>query len=169
MQPSIRDAIVLGRQGARERGVARLTAEAESLGVDVDFIIPSTSFMRDWARASDVSSSYTRRWLRKAEETESARDASIETAGSLERIGATESSSAFSAGRTDALRLSGVTELMRVWDAESDACPVCRSVEGEMVSIHQAFSIGEPGSVHSFCRCGWTAVSVTLKSEPENG
>lgn len=163
LQPYIRDAVVLARSGARTRGVNRLIVEADTLGAQISFPQLNSAFMRDWMRADEVSRSYATRWLRNAEEVGSARAASAATQGSLERIGVTESSEAFNSGRTAALRDSGVTHIMRAWDAESGACPICSEADGQIVGTNESFSIGEPGSVHAHCRCGWTAVGVTLK------
>lgn len=180
MQPRMRDAIVLARSGARERGLKRLADEAESLGVTADFLTPSNAFFRNWARASQVSQSYATRWLRKAETLKSPSLASKATQGSLERIGVTESSGAFTAARSEALqqtqlneagggnrvRLVSETRLMKVYDATLDrrTCSVCEGQDGTVVGINESFPAGEPGSVHAFCRCTWQLIRVNFTS-----
>jgi hypothetical protein len=145
-----------------------LSAEAESIGADVRLAGLESEFARDWIRADRVSKSFTARWFGKAQELESPRAASAATQGSLERIGVTESSEAFTSGRTAALSDAQVvseTALMRAWDATLDrrTCSTCSSANGTIVGIHEAFPAGEPGSVHAFCRCGFTLVRVNFR------
>lgn len=52
-------------------------------------------------------------------------------------------------------------ELHKRWDAMLDACPICRSLDGEIRPLDQDFTDGyEPGYVHIACRC----VSTLLPS-----
>ncbi len=124
----------------------RLQAEAESLGLDVSGVMALPEFARDWQRAEHIMRRYAGEDLTTAERA---------------RIAITESSEAFSNGRTVAARTleSSAQLVMREWDAELDACPVCFSMDGTRVGILDNFSIGEPGAVHPFCRCGWTLVN----------
>jgi SPP1 gp7 family putative phage head morphogenesis protein len=164
MRPKLRDAIVLGRQGARERGVSRLVSEANLLNVRIDTSALGSEFARDWTRGSLVSRSHVDRWLKKAHELEDVKAATAATRGSIERIAATESSEAFSAGRTRAAKTVTESELMRVWDASLDkrTCDVCSGADGKVVGVNEPFPAGEPGAVHAFCRCGWTLTKVSF-------
>jgi murein DD-endopeptidase MepM/ murein hydrolase activator NlpD len=170
LRPSIRDAIVLGRQGARTRGVERLSAEANAIGayVDVDLARSLSEFSRDWIRANRVSESYARQWLKKSVELDGNRAASLATRSALERIAVTESSEAFSSGRTAvALEARSETQLMRVWDSTLDkrTCEVCEGADGTIVGVAEDFPEGEPGGVHAHCRCGWTLTTVSFRSK----
>ncbi len=162
----MRDAVVVARQAAGAKGVARLSAEAKSLGVDLPKV-PGVhgDFAVDWQRADRASKSYSDRWLRSAVELEDAEAASVATQGSLERIAVTESSEAFTAGREAAAETAQVTEteLMKVWDASLDrrTCPTCEEADGTMVGITEDFPQGSPGGVHAFCRCSWTLITMT--------
>lgn len=171
MQSSFRDAVVIGRQGARERGLSRLVAEADAIDVPLDVSSADMmSFGRDWIRADRVSRSFSERWVKAANELESTKAASAETLSALERIAVTESSEAFSSGRSVALATHPSTELMRVWDATLDkrTCDVCEGADGTMVGASQAFSVGEPGAVHSNCRCSWALTTVSFSAKAKH-
>lgn len=172
LQPAMRDAIVLTRNGAARRGIERLINEADSLGADVTLQRGASGFFQDWLRADGISRSYSARWLRSAEETSSATKANAATQGSLGRIAVTESSQAFNESRLallDDIRrapdVATVTELMRVWDATLDraTCPVCEDADGTIVGLNESFPDGEPSGVHPNCRCTFTLIGVTLK------
>lgn len=48
--------------------------------------------------------------------------------------------------------------LLKEWNAQSDSCPICSSIDGETVPVGASFSIGtEPGSAHPSCRC-WVEI-----------
>lgn len=174
MQRAMRDAIVLARNGARNRGVERLGAELRANGIrDVAVSIADEEFARDWIRASRLSRSYAARWLNKATTLMNPRAASTATRGSLERIAVSESSEAFTSGRTSALsnappRLVSELRVMRVWDAELDrrTCPTCAAADGTMVGANEPFPLGEPGSLHPFDRCGFSLVTVNFRGTP---
>jgi hypothetical protein len=85
--------------------------------------------------------------------------------GSLDRIAATENAHAFNAEREIAARELDAApsrdgEWMKVWDAllDSHTCPICRSADGTIVSLYEAFPLGMPGGVHPYCRCDWSLV-----------
>jgi hypothetical protein len=87
--------------------------------------------------------------------------------GSIERIAATENAQAFNAEREIAARELAAApsrngEWMKVWDALLDVktCPICRSADGTIVSLTQAFPLGMPGDVHPYCRCDWSLILV---------
>lgn len=142
---SLRDAIVVARQNSRQMGIDRLVQEAAALGVTASGEGAALAeFARDWRRAEKVARGY-----RRVEPTE----------GQLERIAVSESSEAFSSGRTRFARSFHSPDLIRVWDSERDACPICFAANGTMVGIHENFPLGEPGDVHPWCRCGWTLLS----------
>lgn len=171
LRTGIRDAVVLARTESRRRGQERLIGEAESLGIDLSPKLNRLDFFRDWARADAVGQSYATRWLKKANDL-GVEQASTATEGSLTRIAVTESSQAFSAARVDLAeslperpRLAEVSHLMRVWDATLDnrTCEVCEAADGKIVGLNEAFPEGEPGSVHSNCRCTFTLVGMTFK------
>ena len=141
---NLRSAIVVARQHSREVGVRRLVEEAEALGVDTSGQIALPEFVRDYRRAERIARKYQRSEL---------------TDAAKERIAVTESSEAFSSGRSAFARGFHHPSLIKVWNAERDACPVCYSADGYMVGIHENFPLGEPGSVHPFCRCYWDLLS----------
>jgi hypothetical protein len=132
-------------------------------------LVLDSAFLRVWGnthtlaareayRAASAAQSYARRFWRAAEQTDvtKALDA---TKGSLRRTAVTESSDAFNSARKQAVQ-HVQRRLMRVWDALLDACPVCAAEDGKIVGVNEKFSIGEPGSVHPFCRCNWTLVTL---------
>jgi hypothetical protein len=171
MQPRMRDAIVLLRNGSRSRGIVRLTEEVESLGMSANLKPSTSALIRDWTRASEVGRSYASRWLRKAETLGKPLLASKATQGSLERIGITESSHAFTTGRTEALQRADVVgeiNAVRIWDASLDkrTCPTCSAANGTIVGANESFPLGEPGSVHAGCRCSFTLSTVSLSGRP---
>lgn len=178
MSRRVRDAIVIARQGSQERGVARLIAEAASADVMIGPVgaLAHVTLATDWRRADYLGRSYANRWASKAEQLDDARAALRETSGSLDRIAVSESSQAFSAGRTAAAedavvrwRGSAASDdvdaesatLLKIWNAESDACPICEEVDGEIVGITESFSLGEPGSPHPHCRCVWDLLTMS--------
>ncbi len=174
LQRGIRSGVVLARQEARQRGVARLEAEATSAGVDIRIAsgerLAALGLARDWERGTFLGRSYANRWLRKARELEDARAASAATRGSLDRIAVSESSEAFSSGRDAAIEAEPATvvEILKVWDATLDrrTCPVCSDADGTIVGLSESFPAGEPGAVHALCRCGF---SIMTKSESRSG
>jgi hypothetical protein len=169
LRPRLRDAIVLGRQGAGERGIERLVKEGASVGASfrASSLDPVDGFYVDWQRAVRASRSYSDAWLRKAVELDDVKAATAVTRGSVERIAVTESSEAFTSARTRVARTDSSAELMRVWDASLDrrTCEVCEGANGTIVGVRESFPAGEPGSVHSFCRCGWTLTTVSFATK----
>ncbi len=118
---------------------------------------------RDQARAAEYAKNYSGEWLKRAEGTtvrKAVTAANEGTLGALRRIGVTESSESFNTGRAKALKQVPATGLLRVWDATLDrrACPICGRADGYIVGIHERFPWGEPGSVHPWCRCGFTVL-----------
>lgn len=166
MRSTVRDAVVVARRQARQKGAARFTEEADALGITVT-ATPSAvaALARDWDRATVLARRYADRWAQKAEEFDSAAKASAATQGSLERIAVSESSDAFSDGRSrlaEAIEAPTV-ELLKAWDATLDrrTCPTCDAADGTIVGILESFPAGEPGSVHAFCRCTWTLLTMS--------
>lgn len=172
VQAAVERSVIDARALSRATGISRLEQE---IGASVP--IPRLETLRDVERAKRLGRSYADRWLRKADgETvqKAARVANAETEGSLRRIGVTESSEAFSTGRTAAARrIEADSALLRVWDAVLDkaTCPVCSRADGTIVGLKEPFPYGEPGTVHAFCRCSWTLLQArgdkrTLFIEP---
>jgi len=153
--------VIAARQNARAIGVARLVAESNSVGFFLlpDYAALAGEAVRDWARASRVAKSFATRY-RAAVAADSA-TAVKKTAGAIQRIAATESSEAFSAGRAKALGLAPKTQLLRAWDAALDrrTCPTCSAADGTIVGVNEPFPSGEPGAVHPYCRCSWTLLT----------
>ena len=137
-----------------------MSAEAAGLGFELagGTNASGTLAAREARRAAAAARSYARRFFRAAEQSDvtKALDA---TKGSLRRTAVTESSDAFNSGRKQAVKQVG-RSLARVWDALLDACPVCAAEDGKIVGVNENFPIGEPGSVHPFCRCNWTLVTL---------
>lgn len=163
VERELASAIHESRMRSALAGISRLRAEAAGLGFDLakkanDLHVSAQLRARDARRAATAASSYARRFFRVAEQSDvtKALDA---TKGSLRRTAVTESSDAFNTGRRQAVQQVG-RSLARVWDALLDACPVCASEDGKIVGVNESFSIGEPGSVHPFCRCSWTLVTL---------
>lgn len=161
------------RTTSRAAGYSRLRAEAASLGFEIGRggAILHAKIAEDVLRARITAESYAKRWLRSAigktggDALEAANEA---TAGSVRRIAVSESAEAYSGGRTaHAARLRAI-ELLRVWDSanDRDVCATCAGADGTIVGIREKFPEGEPGDVHSFCRCTWTLLT---KSEAGNG
>lgn len=82
------------------------------------------------------------------------------------RIAQTEASRGFHAGAMEAARASRVVRGLR-WLASSDACDICRGLNGKEVGIGEAFAkIGKPGPyqmiyhppAHPHCFCTTTSV-----------
>lgn len=158
MEADFTNAVVEARRKSRRGGLTRLRLEAQSLGLQIKTTVSKILDARDLKRAKDAASSLARRWLRLANEA-SPSEALDATRGTVRRIAVTESSDAFSAGRKEAVKVIG-KELVRVWDAKLDACPRCREADGQIVGIRESFRLGEPGSVHPFCRCSWTLATL---------
>lgn len=156
-------AVVLGRSNARKLGIERLEAEAEALNLPVAApAFPMDRLLQeDFARARRAADSYASAWYAEASATDAA-TATKALAHRVERIAATESSGAFSAGRTAVLRRSG-GRYARVWDATLDrrTCETCYAAHGEVAPPGQAFSAGEPGEVHPFCRCTYYLIRLS--------
>lgn len=171
----MRHGIVDSRKASRGAGVARLKQELRTLGqaLKKGGTALHHEISRDLFRAHRTSINYGRSWLKKALSVtvgEPAERANAETIGSVRRIGVTESSEAFSSGRTAILRImpagaagsdGGWRQFLRIWDANLDArvCPYCFGMHGTIVGIHEPFPGGEPGAIHPWDRCGFTLVS----------
>lgn len=69
-------------------------------------------------------------------------------------IADTESVRAFNQGRQLVLKELGF-ETYKIWLAQSDACPICKGVNGERKKLSERYSIGEYSPpAHPRCRCG---------------
>lgn len=75
----------------------------------------------------------------------------------LERIAASESAAGYGAGKLSSFSELVTSGILKVWDATLDrrTCRVCEYANGETVRIDESFSGGEPGAVHTSCRCSW--------------
>lgn len=172
---SIADALTGGISQARSlsriAGASRLQAEALALELESAGLVPVTGsgVATDWYRSRRFALSYARQWLRKANAVEvksrvaAAALADDATAHALRRTAATESATAYNAGRlAESGRISDVL-VQRVWDATLDkrTCPTCREADGTIVGLRDPFPLGEPGAAHPLCRCSWSLVTIT--------
>jgi hypothetical protein len=158
-----RGAITDARALSRAAGIGRLEAEARALGIDIPRAAQHFEVARDFLRGRLFGTTYAKAWLAKAKGSstaEAAKAASGATAGSLRRTAVTESSEAFTSGRTAQAKQLPLG-LLKVWDATLDkrTCPVCDRADGTIVGIRESFPDGEPGGVHAFCRCTWSVLS----------
>jgi hypothetical protein len=122
--------------------------------------------LRDAARASEIAQSHLAQ-VRAAHakavvegvENPAAR-ALLDTEYRVRTIAATETFQAANEERIavaeDVQRETGAL-LLQEWNAEFDACPVCKDVDGETVQVGESFSLGIPGAAHPGCRC-WVEI-----------
>lgn len=180
---SLSTGIAQSRVLSRSAGITRATEELEDIGVPVGSPGPLiASVRRDIDRAHVYSNNYATRWLKKAEGdtvAQAARLASKDTLGSLNRIAVTESAEAYGEGRQKAVDALPIYEgrppggahvettrsLLKVWDAQLDACPVCKMADGTIVGIKENFPQGVPGAVHPHCLCTWSALTFEERGE----
>lgn len=166
METKLRHAIADSRLLSRTAGVARLKAEAKTVGLTLrhNGHHLAQEVALDMVRSQRSAKSYAARWLRKAvgeTDAEAAQAASENTLGSLLRIGSTEASQSFSAGRNEQFRMMAHGgNALRRWDAFLDACPICRLANGTIARVNESFPLGEPGDVHPFCKCCWTFLTL---------
>jgi hypothetical protein len=163
LEREVTEGILDLRLASRHAGISRLKDEAlalRTMGPAHSSKGPQNSSTLDLRRAREASRAHSKRWLRLAEASDP-RKALDDSKGSIRRIAATESSEAFNSGRTQWGRENlDSRRLGRQWDAMLDACPVCRRQDGIIVGLHEPFPLGEPGTVHPFCRCDWTLVEL---------
>ena len=161
--------IVAYRAGVREglRDVA-LFSSRTAQPVELVQSRPDEVLIRRRAKgaARNYADSYLKRLDGKREtvrlwgQRAAAREAIGEEAYRLSRIAATETPQFFNEARREtirqSLRRSGVDEalIVRVWNAQLDACPHCWALDGQSTPLNEPYSSGEePGAVHPFCRC----------------
>lgn len=150
------------RQTARELG--RDTV-ATRFGIEMS-IDPATR-LQDAMRAHQVARAHLGQVrlevakARAAEVSDPVKAALKATEYRARTITATEASSAANSERVDAAREVAEAydiELLKEWNAEGEACPLCIEMDGETVAIDASFSNGlEPGSAHPNCYC-WTEI-----------
>ena len=167
IQANVAAGIEQARVISRRAGAESLAVELESLDVTASELSSSAIIHlgRDARRANVFARNYANAWVRNAEGqsvAQAAHAADAQTVGSLKRIAVTESSEAFNGGRSSAAEGTR-TSLLKVWDASLDkrTCPVCASADGTIVGIKESFPLGQPGGVHPWCRCTWSALSLT--------
>ena len=173
----LQSGIAQSRILSRSAGITRATQELEDIGVPLG--LPGsivTNVRRDIERAHRYGDSYATRWLKKAEGdtvAQAAKVASKDTLGSLNRIAVTESAEAYGEGRQKAVEalplyegsaargghVETVRSLLKVWDAQLDACPICKLADGTIVGIKENFPQGVPGAVHPHCLCTWSVLT----------
>lgn len=102
------------------------------------------------------------------------RDATLP--GGLERIAATETSTAFSdehASATDDLKERTEARLLpllfKLWDSTLDkrTCPRCASASGTILPWGLSFPQGVPGEPHPFCRCREATIFLPIGYQKE--
>lgn len=145
--------IALVRSNSIEASVDRIREELDLLDVDPPINRIERNTLTELARARRVAEKMGQRFEEKA--TADGVEAAVEIVDKqVPRIAVTDSSQAFNEARLDYLRdLPEADLLFRRWDAEIDACPVCREADGEIVGVNDSFLLGEPGSVHPNCQC----------------
>lgn len=169
VESAVRTGIADSRALSRAAGLSRLRAEAAQVGYDITGrTIELAERVRDAARARLYAGNYARLWLTKARSVDgkpstAAVIAEKATRARLDTIGITESSEAFTRGRSRALQEARVVDLLKVWDAVLDkaTCPLCRDADGTIVFARDRFPLGEPGSVHPRCRCNWSLIGTS--------
>lgn len=167
LETSIRDAVYQFKQISRAAGSN--VALREILQLDPDFEVNASRLsdysVFDWTYARRYARNFAAIWLSKALEKRDSYLQAVRRANSgslhrIELIAATESSKAFNEGRT-LVSEQVEFEAYKRWDSTMDTrtCPTCADTDGEIVSIVEQFSIGEPGSVHPNCRCTYSIIS----------
>jgi len=161
---ALQHTIALTREAARMLAFARLQLQFPDLplmrspfGPGVDRIRAGQIARRQVAdlelrvaRLELAELSAERRWAIALAKTE----------GRVAATAATETFSAASAERTLVTRqLGGGYQLLKVWDAQLDACPICFRMDGITVPVSAHFPGGlEPAMVHPWCRCWCTII-----------
>jgi GNAT superfamily N-acetyltransferase len=169
---SVSSGIVSVRGLSRSVGLGRLSEEVGELAPRIERVALSRELARDLRRAAEYSKSYAQQWLKKANGS-GARNTSAAVAAAnsgarsaLDRTAITESSEAFSSGRTLAAKRLPLG-LLKVWDAILDrgTCPICSNADGTIVGIRERFPLGVPGEVHPNCRCSFSVLRTSLDEQ----
>lgn len=154
--------ITEGRQAARtlgRRSIAAAFSVSEAVSVATRFADASRAYEVARAHVIHVQLAEAKAEL---EGLTGARRAALDaTAFRVETIAATETFTAASEERLAAAReaqqATGIL-LEKVWNAEGDACPVCRGMHGTAVLVDEDFPGGaDPGAAHPRCRC-WVEI-----------
>jgi len=164
MYESVRRAILGGRSAARllaRNGVAALLG----LTVPADPIVQ----LADLTRAQVLARSHVlqvERQLLKARAADPKATLRAAVKATEHRAAVLAATETFHAVAEERLRVASRVSLetgvalFKSWNAEGDACPRCREVDGETVGINDQFSIGaEPGMAHAQCRC-WVEIAT---------
>lgn len=163
LEPEMQVALIEARKLARAAGRTRVFEELRALGLTA--MPPHDTLQalaKDARRAGKIATSYAKRWLKAAEQSDSALAASEQTEKRITLIGATENAQAYNEERVAVAREATDEEIWRVWDATLDArtCSICRAADGMIVALHESFPLGEPGDVHPNCRCSFTLTTA---------
>jgi F like protein len=148
-------------QGFKELG--SLDPDFEPIQVDT-----VSNSLSNWVDAKRYAENFAALWLLKAvaadtnSVSKAAEIANRESLHRLELIAVTESSSAYSIGKSESARAyEGDQLLYKVWDStmDSNVCSTCAGLDGETVLVTEYFSYGEPGTVHANCRCTYSILT----------
>ncbi len=164
----IGDAVFIARRAARAAVIERTRAELTRIGAhEVAAELTESGRLSeaiDRVRAERAGRYTAERWattVAKSEELSSGdvlpvyRKARQEANANLARVASTETSDAWQGERAALAAQTGGRGLWKVWDATLDkrTCPVCEHAHGTAVPVGESFPLGEPGRVHTSCRC----------------
>lgn len=122
---------------------------------DVEIAEPVSLISR---RASAVGLSYDRAF-KKSKVGSSTQQAIIDNEYRLDRIATTENAVEFTTARRTIVAtaveaaLIPLSKLVQIWDAQLDACEICKGLNGRKTNLGGTYDGQLPGSVHAHCRC----------------
>lgn len=161
---ALQSTIALTREAARSLAFARLQVQFPGLPLERSPFGPGVDRIRAGQIArrqvADLELRVARLELDRLSLERRWATALAKTEGRVASTAATETFSAASAERNLVTRqLGGGFQLLKVWDAQLDACPVCFRMDGTTVPVNEHFPGGlEPAMVHPWCRCWCTII-----------
>jgi hypothetical protein len=173
----IETALHAAKAAAWEAGARRLEAELRAAGAwEAAKRVRTTYSAAKDIQAATTAESVALVWRQRAiyavqkairEDAEVAsalRGLAASVESNVSRAAATESAQAYDLGHVDGA--SDLGEFQNVvildrWEAMLDACPKCRSMNGDLVLVGEPFESGEePGFIHPNCRCARTTITL---------
>lgn len=171
---ALNDTIFLARTSARTLAFGRLTTQFP----DIPFERAPSAAAVDRIRATqlarrqvaDLEARIAKMQAERLSAEASWGRALEQTTARIATTAATETFSAAAAERSVVVRLvADEYELLKVWDAQLDACPRCWRLDGTIVAADANFPGGEePGVVHPNCRCWYTILRGTKSGRTFN-